>query len=279
MIKRGQLSLFKTIKSIFKETNDAVSKIMQDFKTRSNNGISEKKLQKYVFQSFGAVFTERASKKYKKEVYNQLAMPTQLSEQESTRAFVKDINQHIGISRKKIIKQDKLVDFTKNKTLEIASLITRMTDENIQTAQRIINSGMNAGKLPSAIEKELSENLPDVNAKRAKLIARDQYAQINSAVTKKRAQQAGVKFFYYQTARDDRVSGKPSGKYPNAKIKCYQISKQDIGYGEGIYTYEEGATWNQETHLFPGRAHINCRCTMVSLIENVNYDPVEKKQI
>lgn len=279
MIKRGQLSLYKTIKKIFAETNNAVSKIMHEFKTKSNNGISEKKLQKYVFQSFGAVLTERASKKYKKTVYSQLAMPTQLSEQESTKAFVKDINQHIGISRKKTIKQDKLVDFTKNKTLEIASLITRMTDENIQTAQRIINSGMNAGKLPSAIENELSENLPDVNAKRAKLIARDQYAQINSAVKQQRAKQAGVKYFYYQTARDDRVSGKPSGKYPNAKIKCYEISKQNVGYGEGVYLYEEGATWGDETHLFPGRAHINCRCTMVSLIENVNYDPVEKKQI
>ncbi|MCP4055127.1 MAG: phage head morphogenesis protein [Mesoflavibacter sp.] len=279
MIKRGQLSLFKTIKSIFAETNDAVSKIMQGFKTKSNNGISEKKLQKYVFQSFGAVLTERASKKYKKEVYNQLAMPTQLSEQESTKAFVKDVNQHIGISRKKIIQKDKLQDFTKNKTLEIASLITRMTNENIQTAQRIINAGMNAGKAPVAIENDLSENLPDVNAKRAKLIARDQYAQINSEVTRKRATQAGVKFFYYQTAKDDRVSGKPSGQYPDAKIKCYQISKQDIGYGEGIYLYEKGATWGDETHLYPGKAHINCRCTMVSLIENVNYDPVEKKQI
>jgi uncharacterized protein with gpF-like domain len=279
MIKRGQLSLYKTIKKIFAETNDAVSGLFDGFKKQAENGVSEKKLHKYIFKGFGALLTERASKTYKKAVYSQLAMPTQLSEQESTKSFVKDINQHIGVSRKKIIKQAKLQDFTKNKTLEIASLITRMTDENIQTAQRIINSGMNAGKLPSAIENELSENLPDVNAKRAKLIARDQYAQINSEVKQQRAKQAGVKFFYYQTAKDDRVSGKPSGKYPNAKIKCYEISKQNVGYGEGIYLYEDGATWGEETHLFPGRAHINCRCTMVSLIENVNYDPVEKKQI
>ena len=116
--------------------------------------------------------------------------------------------------------------------------------------------------------------------KRAKLIARDQYAQINSEVTRKSEQnKLELNIFTTKLQKTIRVSGKPSGKYPNAKIKCYQVSKQDIGYGEGIYLYEEGATWNQETHLFPGRAHINCRCTMVSLIENVNYDPVEKKQI
>tara|TARA_Y100000592_G_C5386400_1_gene276023 strand:- start:482 stop:946 length:465 start_codon:yes stop_codon:yes gene_type:complete len=154
-----------------------------------------------------------------------------------------------------------------------------MSQKYLDVANSIITKAFNSGKAPSAIEKELQEKLPNVSAKRAKLIARDQYAKITAQVSQKRAKQSGVKYFYYQTAKDNRVSGKPGGEYPNAKIKCYQISQQDIGHGKGIYTFTDGATWNGETHLFPGTAHINCRCKAVPLIENVTYDPVEKKRI
>lgn len=277
-LKRGALSLFNVIKSIFNQTSKDVEDIVSDISEVHGNK-SIKKANKSIFKNFTKLIKTYTSKKYNEIVYDKLAQPLQMIESESTREFVKYVNKYVGVSFRKITKKENLNDFMKAKTLENASLIVGMTQEYIKKAQIIVTNGVNNGLLPSAIEKQLSENLPFVGKKRAKVIARDQYAKINGQVNKKRNEQLGIKLFKYVTAKDDRVSGKPSGKYPNAKIKCFVIANTDIGYGKGIYTWDKGASFNGEKNLFPGNAHIQCRCGSISLIPNVNYDPVKKVMI
>ena len=277
-MKRGALSLFNVIKSIFNQTSKDVEEITSSIvETHSNE--SAKKANKSIFKNFKKLIKTYSSKKYNEVVYNRLAQPLQMIEADSTKEFVKYVNKYVGVSLKKIKKQENLKDFMNAKTLENASLITGMTQEFIKKAQAIVTNGVNTGLLPTSIEEQLKSNLPLVNAKRAKLIARDQYAKINGQVNKKRSEQLGITLFKYVAANDDRVSGKPSGKYPNAKIKCYVIANTDIGYGKGIYTWKEGASYGGKKNILPGLGHINCRCISLVVIPGANYDLDKKVMI
>ena len=113
----------------------------------------------------------------------------------------------------------------------------------------------------------------------AKRIARDQMSKIYSQTTNQRQKDTGIDYFQWQTSNDSRVSGDPSGLYPEAKTKCYEIAKQDVGYGKGVYTTAEGASWAAENNLFPGAAHVQCRCVSIPLIDGVNYDSATGKVI
>ena len=112
----------------------------------------------------------------------------------------------------------------------------------------------------------------------ARRIARDQMAKVYSQTTRQRQEDSGVEYFKWQTSDDERVSGNPSGVYKKAKISCYDISRDNqIKKGEGVYSVKDGATWDGESNLFPGSAHIQCRCVMIPLIDGVNYDSATGK--
>ena len=112
----------------------------------------------------------------------------------------------------------------------------------------------------------------------ARRIARDQMAKVYSQTTRQRQEDSGVEYFKWQTSDDERVSGNPSGVYKKAKISCYDISRDNqIKKGEGVYSVKDGATWDGKSNLFPGSAHIQCRCVMIPLIDGVNYDSATGK--
>ena len=112
----------------------------------------------------------------------------------------------------------------------------------------------------------------------ARRIARDQMAKVYSQTTRQRQEDSGVEYFKWQTSDDERVSGNPSGVYKKAKVSCYDISRDNqIKKGEGVYSVKDGATWDGESNLFPGSAHIQCRCVMIPLIDGVNYDSATGK--
>ena len=111
----------------------------------------------------------------------------------------------------------------------------------------------------------------------AKRIARDQSAKIYSQTTNQRQKDSGIEYFKWQTTGDSRVSGNPNGLYPKASVKCYDIAREDVGMGIGVYSTKDGASWKGETDLFPGAAHIQCRCVSIPLIDGVNYDADKKK--
>jgi len=262
--------------------NKILSKQSSEIKDNVNyykeNQTNVASVNSYITNAFTELIKQYSSKNFFKFVFNGIKMPLSLAEAKSTKKFVDDINDKIGVDYTKEIKRTKLVSYMKAKTLENANLITNMSQTNIKAAQTIITDGVNNGVHPSALVKDLQKQL-NIGKKRAKIIARDQVAKIDSQVARKRSSQVGVKLFYWSSAKDDLTSGKPSGKYPNAKIKCWYISRKKTKHGTGIYSYKEGASYGGENNLHPGTAHINCRCTAIPLIENVTYDPVKKERI
>lgn len=186
--------------------------------------------------------------------------------------FRKSVNRAVGVDFELITKPKGMVEYLEASTAESVNLIKSIPAEYFQRVETIVLGGMKSGLAPTAIAKQIQEQT-GVSARRAKLIARDQVSQLNSDLTRQRQTAAGIEFYRVETANDQRVSGDPNGKYPNAKISCYGIAKQDIGYGTGVYKVAEGATWRGVTGLHPGKHHPLCRCVGISLIPGVNYFP------
>lgn len=194
------------------------------------------------------------------------------AETDNAEDFRKSVNRAVGVDFELITKPKGMVDYLEASTAENVNLIKSIPQEYFQRVETIVLGGMKSGLAPTAIAKQIQEQT-GVSARRAKLIARDQVSQLNSDLTRQRQAAAGIEFYRVETAKDQRVSGDPNGKYPSAKISCYGIAKQDIGYGPGVYKVSEGATWRGVTNLHPGKHHPLCRCVGISLIPGVNYFP------
>ncbi|OOG85853.1 phage head morphogenesis protein [Pseudomonas sp. A25(2017)] len=194
------------------------------------------------------------------------------AEADNAEDFRKSVNQAVGVDFDLIARPKGMQDYLEASTAENVNLIKSIPTEYFQKVETIVLGGMKDGLAPSAIAKQIQEET-GVSARRAKLIARDQVSQLNADLTEKRQAAAGIEFYKSEDAGDQRVSGAPGGKYPNAKISCYGIARQDIGYGPGIYKVGVGASWGGKTGLKPGKHHPLCRCIAIAMIPGVNYFP------
>lgn len=173
--------------------------------------------------------------------------------------------KRVGVDLTGQIERDVITDKVRLFAETNARLIQGFPDSFYDRVAATIMDRASQGVRASEIAKEIMKDY-GVSERRAKNIARDQSLKFHSSVTKLRMESAGVTKFRWVTANDSRVSGNPAGLYPKAKTKCWEISKKN----GGIYTMKDGASWNGETRLFPGHAHVNCRCVYEPIIEGVN---------
>jgi uncharacterized protein with gpF-like domain len=226
--------------------------------------------------SFFDVFRAKwSSFLFRNKVRTDIQRPLSMVESNTTAQFLKNVNKAVGVDVSGMLKREGIEAVMTSALQENVTLVTSLPDEYLKRIESIVYSGMQQGRYPTAIAKDLQE-ATGVSWRRAKLIARDQVAKINSAVDSERSQNLGIEFYRWSTSNDRRVSGDPSGKYPKAKIRCYQIAKSDNGLGVGVYTYKHGADYAGESNLHPGSAHIGCRCRRIPLIEGVNWERPKK---
>lgn len=216
-----------------------------------------------------------ASLLFRAKVRSDIQRPLSMAEAGTTSRFLKNINKAVGVDVSGMLTREGIDDYMSSAIQENVSLVTSVPDEYIKRIEVAVQSGMRNGLAPTSIAKEIQE-ATGVTYRRASLIARDQMSKINSDITRKRSDNLGIKYFRWSTSNDERVTGKPSGKYPNASIKCWEIARKDIGFGPGVYTIKDGAKYKGESKLFPGHAHPLCRCKQISLIEGVNWEKPKK---
>lgn len=192
------------------------------------------------------------------------------AESDSSDAFVEQINRSIGIDMSALVTRESLGDFFDASVESNVALIKSLSSDYFDDIQREVMDSIMRGDSVTTLTRNLQQ-VTGAAYKRAHLIARDQTAKIRSDTTSRRQQSAGIARFRWSTSQDRRVSGNPAGKYPNAKIKCFVLSRNDVGYGPGIYLWSRGAQFNGETGLFPGRAHIGCRCHAIPQIQGLDY--------
>ena len=132
------------------------------------------------------------------------------------------------------------------------SLIKSIGKTNHDQIVEIIHRGVRGGLRHEEVAKQIfgeDGSRFDVSRSKARLIARDQISKFNGDLALQRQRDAGIKKYYWDTAHDERVRGRPDGIYPKARP----------------------SHWAQQGKLFdingpgaPGLGHpgqpIQCRC-------------------
>ena len=95
-------------------------------------------------------------------------------------------------------------------------MIKSLSVEYIKKVNNIVSEGVLNGKSYTEIMKELRKADKNLKTTRAKLIARDQVAKLNSTITKRRQTDLGIKMYKWITALDERV--RPTHKSLHGKI-------------------------------------------------------------
>jgi SPP1 gp7 family putative phage head morphogenesis protein len=182
------------------------------------------------------------------------ALSTSLAETEDVSAVALDIGQKTSQWNskewQKILKATLAVDVFQSEpflrdqlasfSAENTRLITKMTQEAIGEIDGLVQRGIASGRRIEAIQKDIRERF-GVTRRKAKLIARDQVAKLNGQLTQLRQTNLGVTKYVWRTSDDERVRGKPGGKYPSAVPSHWVMEgKLCVWDDPTVYIDEEG---------------------------------------
>lgn len=201
---------------------------------------------------FATAAMESVYRRLADDVVNRMADQT-------TASIVRSVDRSVGVNLRPVFEQQPMRDYMNVAINENVSLIRSLPDEYYKRIRTIVYDGVAGKESPTSIAEQIQEGT-GISRRRANTIATDQTGKITSQVTERRFDQAGIEYYQSIDAGDERVTGRPGGRYPNAKISCWGIARRDIGYGKGVYKMSEGASWGGESGLHPGRHHIRCRC-------------------
>jgi SPP1 gp7 family putative phage head morphogenesis protein len=120
------------------------------------------------------------------------------------RNFVKTINSAIGVNLVDIIRAEGVQFQIEAAVTENIDLIKTIPKEYHERIKKAVTQGINQGDDFFSIRKSILE-IGESTDKRAKLIARDQVAKLNAAVTETRQKKMGITHYFWRTSRDERV--------------------------------------------------------------------------
>ncbi|WP_173475108.1 phage minor head protein [Fibrobacter succinogenes] len=155
---------------------------------------------------------------------------------------------------------------------EQVSLITKASQDMLDTVARRIREGVKSGKSARQVTAMINADLPGISYRRARIIARDQTAKLNSALTQGRMADAGIETYIWSTSEDERVRGNPTGLYPKALPSHYAMNGKVCRWDDPTVWLENGE-WVKRAgdapYLHPGM-DIMCRCVAIP-----NWDELE----
>lgn len=165
--------------------------------------------------------------------------------------FSHDSARSVGIN---IYNTPELREVISLATEQNAQLIRSIASQHINAIAGIVYENVMAGNRPSAIESAIRAY--GVTKSRARLIARDQTSKVLSSISKARQQDAGFKFFKWDTSHDERV--RPSHR---------EAQDRATKYGVGVYRWDELPTVDG-VKASPGLGSVNCRCVALPVLES-----------
>lgn len=183
---------------------------------------------------------------------------SKLTKNTSLREWKKAVHETLGI--------DLLSDYYSGAFYE--SAIRRWVDENVLRIQsipkdtlgemqEIILSGFRKGETITSITKEI-QNSYKVSRNRAKMIARDQVATLNSQITKMQQEDAGCKYYRWSDSRDSRV--RDCHRALNGKVFSWDDPP------EMWYNTKSRGRVNTGRRCHPGE-DICCRCIAIPVFD------------
>ena len=118
--------------------------------------------------------------------------------------FYRAMNQAMGVNLNSVIQNEGLGDILTASTQSNVALITKMPSDYLTKIQNRVYTGTTQGNTSRSLIADIIK-ISRVELTRAKLIARDQTAKINSALNQQRQQNFGVEEYTWRTADDGNV--------------------------------------------------------------------------
>ncbi len=197
--------------------------------------------------NYNGIYTVAKNKRLSNRLFSRVS--------KQNKASLSGALDRFGINVGDLLKRENLSDFAGVSIQNNVNLIKSIGSDHFDKIESIVFNGMSNGSTVEDIAKQLTA-LNGKNYNRARLIARDQVASINTQLNKKRLTDIGVSKAEWVTSNDERVrGGKPNSKQDHRALegKIFDISK-------GIADPKSGKI------IWPG-SEINCRCDMIPIIE------------
>ena len=160
------------------------------------------------------------------------------SNEQNKRAIISSLKLHFGISMDGLMGNSVVA-----KTMELAvrnnvNLITSIKNDFIHEIGDLIRGSIHQGRRHTDMIGMIRD-LGDVTESRARLIARDQTAKINSDLTRERHQSLGITLYIWRGADDNRM--REAHRLLNRMLCRYD--------DETVYSDDDGKTWKSRTSL------------------------------
>lgn len=165
------------------------------------------------------------------------------------------------------------------------TLITKASQDMQDAVARRVRKGVATGAGTDEIRSLIMRDLPGISFRRAQIIARDQCAKLNSALSQGRMEQAGIETYIWSTSMDERVRGLPGGKYADAVPSHYLMEGKVCRWDDPTKCKDANGDWVARPPgaptLHPGQ-DIMCRCVALpnwaELDELADLTPEERAQ-
>ena len=151
--------------------------------------------------------------------------------------------------------------------------ITSLSQEHISKVNVMLREAVAYGESWESVTAKI-EKLSGLTKNRAKLIAVDQIGKLNSKLTEYRQTELGISTYYWRTAHDERVRGRPKpGKYPKAVPSHWDMEGVLCRWDDAtMCSFDKGATWEKRGLRMPmehAGQPIRCRCSSLGNIDDI----------
>ncbi len=178
---------------------------------------------------------------------------TETEEQRHRRRFHEAVRSAIGIDLAAAIISEGIEAQVAAAVQRNVALIRGLSEDMARRVELVLIGAITDGASNALIAKLLTREF-GFSTRRAAFIARDQAASFNGDLNRIRQTRLGITEYQWSTSRDERVRGRPDGKYPNARPSHWA---------------REGETFRWDKPPSDGHpgAAINCRCVALAIIE------------
>ena len=194
--------------------------------------------------------------------------------QNNRKKLMANLREQLGIDVGTILNEDMQKDLD-IMMLESATYIKTIPTQLVgKVAERVLQH-YKGQPFPEnrTLRQQIKEEFK-VSDNRAKVLARDQTAKMNTSINAIRDKDIGIEMYIWRTSRDERVVGTPGGKYPKGtKLhrNHYLMEGKWCRWDDpNVYSTDQGKTWKQRAenmpHNHPGN-DIQCRCVAEGVID------------
>ena len=176
--------------------------------------------------------------------------------QNSSNSFNSNIKNSVGLDLNRIVSTPELNDALNMAIINNTALIKSIKDEYKDNVSKLLRDNVFNGERPTNIVTQIKD-IGGVSKSKAKFVARDQTAKINSDLVEIRAKAIGSDTYYWSGSMDER-------ERPSHKVMEGMLCKWS---DPTVYSDDDGATWNKRSaiggvELHAGRDY-NCRCVSI----------------